>query len=126
MSKRIKFRFQYTFKAKAEFLYNYVSTPYNLAIWFCDDARNEDNKIIFTWNNSEEKAKIQKEIFKKKIEFRWIDRPGNESLSFVIDSDEITGGTVLVVSDFDEEDQVEEARMWWDNAIQKLKRVIGG
>ncbi len=126
MAKRVNYNFEYVFKAKAELLYNYISTPYNLAAWFADDAQINGGVFTFTWEGSGERAKITKQIIKKKIVLKWIDRKGDEFLSFDIESDDVTGGTVLLISDFDDEDQVDEARLMWDSAIQKLKNIIGG
>ncbi len=126
MTKRINYKFEYTFRAKAELLYTYISTPYNLAIWFADDAKINQDVFTFTWDGADERARVIKQILRKKIVFKWIDRPKDEFLCFDIESDDVTGGTVMFISDFDEEDEVDEAKLMWDTAIEKLKRIIGG
>ncbi len=126
MTKRVKYTFEYNFIAKAELLYNYISTPYNLTTWFADDVQINGDTLTFTWNGSSESVKIDKLVMKKKVVYIWTDRDGEENLSFHIESDDVTGGTMLLVSDYDDDDQIEEANMWWDGAIQRLKRVIGG
>lgn len=126
MAKRVNYNFEFTFRAKAELLFTYISTPYNLSTWFVDDAEINGDIYTFTWNKSSERVKLDKFVIKKKVSFLWIDREEEESLTFSIETDEVTGGTQLIVSDYDEEDQIDEARMWWEGAIQNLKRVIGG
>lgn len=126
MAKRRCYKIEYSFKAKAELIYNYLSIPYNLATWFADDVQINQDLMIFTWEGSSERAKITKQILKKKVVFRWIDRPDEEYLTFDIETDEVTGGTVLQISDYDDEDQIQEANLMWDTAIEKLKRTIGG
>ena len=39
--------------------------------------------------------------------------------------DEITKDVSLFITDFAEEDEVEEAKMLWDNQVSDLKQVIG-
>ncbi len=44
---------------------------------------------------------------------------------FRIQVDEITKDVSLMVTDFAEEDEVEEAKMLWENQIDELKHTIG-
>jgi len=44
---------------------------------------------------------------------------------FKIVVDEITKDVSLIVSDFAEEDELEEAKMLWENSIGSLKQVLG-
>src|ERR1035437_9333631 len=101
MSKRISYTLEYTFKAKAEMLYHYFLTPYNLASWFADEVDVNGDTYIFSWDNSVEKARLVKQNFKKRVVFQWTDRKENEFLSFILDTDEITGETDLMITDFD-------------------------
>jgi hypothetical protein len=124
--KRVQYSIEYGFKAKAELLYSYISIPYNLSVWFADKVDVENEVFHFYWKDSVESAKIFKQAFKKKVVFHWVDRKGEEYLTFQIDTDELTINTVLVVTDWDDEDQIEQARMMWDVAIDKLKKLVGG
>ncbi|MEA3496440.1 MAG: START-like domain-containing protein [Bacteroidota bacterium] len=126
MSKRVNYNFEYSFKAKASLIYNYLSKPYNLAVWFADDVIINDNKLVFSWDGVEESVSLDKKKRNTKVVYRWLDREDNETLTFVIETDEVTNGTILLISDYDNEDELEEAKMWWDGVITKLKRVIGG
>ena len=42
-----------------------------------------------------------------------------------IQVDEITKDVSLIVTDFVEEDEVDEAKMLWENQISDLKQVLG-
>ena len=42
-----------------------------------------------------------------------------------IQVDEITKDVSLIVSDFADEDEVEESKMFWENQISNLKQVLG-
>ena len=39
--------------------------------------------------------------------------------------DELTNDVALIITDFAEEDEVEEAKLLWENQIAELKMVIG-
>jgi uncharacterized protein YndB with AHSA1/START domain len=126
MSKRVSYTLEYTFKAKAEMLYYYFLTPYNLASWFADEVNVGGETFTFSWENSVEKARLVKQNFKKRVVFQWIDRKETEFLSFVLDTDEITGETDLIITDFDDENQIESAKQIWNASIENLKRLVGG
>ena len=40
-------------------------------------------------------------------------------------SDEITKDVSLIVTDFAEEDEMEESKMLWTNQISDLKKILG-
>ncbi|MBC8344590.1 MAG: SRPBCC domain-containing protein [Bacteroidetes bacterium] len=126
MAQRVEHRFEFSFMARDELVYTYISTPYNLSSWFADDVTAEGDIFTFTWDNSTEKAKVVKKIFKKKFVFQWIEREAEEFLTFNIMTDEVTGSTLLIIQDFEDEDEYENSFMIWENTIQKLKRIIGG
>ena len=42
-----------------------------------------------------------------------------------IQVDEITKDVSLIVSDFADEDELEESKMFWENQISNLKQVLG-
>ena len=39
--------------------------------------------------------------------------------------DEITKDVSLMITDFAEEDEIDEGKMLWDNQISSLKQVLG-
>jgi len=39
--------------------------------------------------------------------------------------DEVTKGVSLIVTDFSDEDEIEEAKLLWDSNISDLKKVLG-
>ena len=44
---------------------------------------------------------------------------------FKIQVDEITKDVSLIISDFSEEDELEESKMLWENSVATLKKVLG-
>jgi len=82
--------------------------------------------FTFIWDGSEEKAKVLQERPGEKIKFRWLeDGDAKTYLEFRIEVDEITKDVSLIVTDFAEEDEIEESKMFWENQIDELKHTIG-
>ena len=44
---------------------------------------------------------------------------------FKIEMDEITKDVSLIITDFSEEDELEEAKLLWDSLVSDLKQVLG-
>ena len=64
----------------------------------------------------------------ERIKFRWMDDVEDENLYFFelrIVVDEITKDVSLIVTDFAEEDEIDEGKMFWENQIAELKHIIG-
>ena len=64
----------------------------------------------------------------ERIRFQWINGEEDEAdcyFEFKIEVDEITKDVSLIVSDFSEEDELEESKLLWENLISDLKQVLG-
>ena len=84
--------------------------------------------FTFIWDGSEEQAKLLNKKSGERVKFRWLeDEEDNQTYYFEIriQVDEITKDVSLMVTDFAEEDEVDEAKMLWTNQISSLKQVLG-
>ena len=124
MSKRVKYTIEYLINSSPELLYNYLSSPIGLTAWFAENVNLNGDIFTFMWEGSEEKAKLTTKRPNKHIRFDWVERKG-EFVSFDIDKDELTGDVALVITDFEDEEDVEEARMIYDQSIERLHGTIG-
>ena len=62
----------------------------------------------------------------EKIKFKWLDGEDDKTyFEFRIEVDEITKDVSLIVTDFADEDEIEESKMFWENQIDELKHTIG-
>ena len=80
-----------------------------------------------SWD-SEEYAKLLQKKTNEKVRYRWMNDEEDQDdcyFEFKIVVDEITKDVSLIVSDFAEEDELDEAKMLWENAIGSLKQVLG-
>ena len=79
----------------------------------------------FFWDGSGQIAKIVSKKDNKFIRFHWEDEDEETYFEMKIQIDEITNDVALIVTDFSEDDEVEEAKMLWDNQIKDLFQILG-
>ena len=125
-----KFQVEYPINSSKGVLYNCMSTPSGLSEWFCNDVNIKKDVHTFIWDGSEEVARL---VTKKKdeyVKFKWIesDEEDNDGTYFElrIRIDEMTGERAIIVTDFAEEDDIEDARELWVAQLDRLRRVLGG
>ena len=126
MDDKIKFEIEFPIHASPQLLYQYISTPSGLSEWFADNVNSRGEMFTFIWDDSEEEAKLLAKKSGERVKFKW--QNGDEDASYFeirIQVDEITKDVSLMVTDFADEDEVEETKMLWDNQISDLKQVLG-
>lgn len=128
MDDKIKFEVEFPIHASPQLLYQYISTPSGLSEWFADNVNSRGEMYTFIWDGSEEIAKMLSKKSGERIKFRWLaDDEDGESYFFEIkiQVDEITKDVSLVITDYAEDDEVDEAKMLWENQVSSLKQVLG-
>ena len=127
MSEKVKYEMEFPIHASPQLLYQYLSTPSGLSEWFADNVNSRGELFTFIWDGSEEKAKLITKKSGERIKFRWLIDEDDSGYFFEIriEVDDITKDVSLMVTDFAEEDEVEEAKMLWENQISDLKHVLG-
>lgn len=126
MSDKVKYELEFTIQASPQLLYNYISTPSGLSEWFADNVNSRGENFTFIWDDSEESAKLLSKKTNERVKFQW-DEDEDEDYSFEIkiQVDEITKDVSLIITDFSEDDELDENKMLWENTIGNLKQVIG-
>ncbi|MBN1252264.1 MAG: SRPBCC domain-containing protein [Bacteroidales bacterium] len=125
---KIKFQLEFTFNTSPKLLYSRFSTPSGLAEWFADDVRLKSKDFTFFWDGSEQTAKLLMKKSNEYIRFKWEDDDEDDIESyfeFKITTDELTNDVALIITDFAEEDEIEDSKDLWDQQINNLKRAIG-
>ena len=128
MSNKKSFSIEYDFHASKQMLFQYLSTPSGLGEWFADNVNSRGENFIFMWDDSEEKAMMIQKKNNERVRFQWDNdkEDGNDYFfEFKIQVDDITIDVSLIVTDFSEEDELEESKMLWDNLISSLKQILG-
>ena len=59
------------------------------------------------------------------IKLQWLDSSSRTYFEMRILTSEMTDNTVLQITDFSEEDEIEESQDLWRSQIDTLRRVIG-
>ncbi|CAM1371817.1 conserved hypothetical protein [Tenacibaculum litopenaei] len=124
---KVKFELEFPIHASPSMLYQYLATPAGLEEWFADRVNSRGKQITFIWDDAEEEAKIIANKADERIKFKWTESEGDESyFEFKINVDPLTKDVAVLVTDFaDGDDEVEEAKMLWENQIEELKHTIG-
>ncbi len=125
MSDKIKFELEFVIQSSPQMLYQYLSTPSGLSEWFADNVNSRGEIFSFIWDGSEEQAKLIKRKSDEFVRFSWLENEDDSFFEMRIIVDEITKDVSLFISDFTEEDEIEEAKMLWENQVSDLKHVLG-
>jgi uncharacterized protein YndB with AHSA1/START domain len=125
MSDKIKFEIEFVIQSSPQMLYQYLATPSGLSEWFADNVNSRGEKFTFIWDGSEEEAKLLKRKTDEFVRFAWEEADDNSYFEMKIIVDEITKDVSLFITDFAEDDEVEESKMLWTNQVSDLKQVLG-
>ncbi len=124
--KRIPVDLEYIFKASPAILYKFLTTPACLVRWFCDGVDINNDIYTFTWNGSDENAEVVDDIEEERLRFRWEGSPRFEYLEFRMYLSPVTEETVLEITDFTGEKEIDDLKRLWDSQIKKLRQETGG
>ncbi|MFD2550658.1 START-like domain-containing protein [Bizionia sediminis] len=126
MDEKIKFEMEFPIHASPQLLYQYISTPSGLSEWFAENVNSRGELFKFIWDGSEEQANLVSKKSGERIKFRWEADEGKPYFfEMRIQVDEITKDVSIIIVDFAEEDEIDEAKMLWENQISDLKQVLG-
>ncbi len=124
MTSKVKINLEYIINCSPKVLYNRLSTASGLTEWFADDVRVRGKRYTFIWDGTEQTAEMTLHKENRLVRFNWIEDE-DTYFEFKITRDELTGDVSLLITDFAEEDEQDEARDLWDTQISDLKHVLG-
>lgn len=126
MSEKVEFTMEFVVKASPKMLYKFLSTPSGLSEWFADNVNSRGKKFSFFWDGSEEVALLVNKKADKHIRFRWEeDDDPSAFFEFKLETDDLTNDVSLIITDFAEEDEIEESQLLWESQINSLLHAIG-
>lgn len=126
MDDKVKYEMEFPIQVSPSLLYQYISTPSGLSEWYADNVNSRGVDFIFIWEGSEEQAKLLGKKNGERIKFRWDEDEGTDYyFELRIQVDEITKDVSLMVTDFAEEDEIDEGKMLWENMVSSLKHILG-
>jgi uncharacterized protein YndB with AHSA1/START domain len=128
MSDQIKYTLEFPVKASPKMLYQYLTTPSGLSEWFANDVNFRGEKYTFIWDNSEEEAKVLSKKNNVFMRLQWLDDEDEDAdyyFEYRIEIDDLTNDVSLMVTDFAEEDELQESKLLWETQISNLLHAIG-
>ena len=123
---KVKYSLEFPMKSSTRVLYNRLSTAGGLSEWFADDVYVNGKIFTFVWDKSQEDAELIMRKDQKYVRFKWVDDEEDEYyFEFRINVHELTGDTSLIISDFAEEDEIDDAKDLWETQITALRQILG-
>lgn len=124
---RVSFEMEFLFRASPTILYKFLSTPNCLIRWFCDAVDITDDVFTYTWDGAEEIAELIDDIENERLKFKWEEAESDEEfLEFRLKKSPVTGETILEISDWCDDDEVDEQKQLWSTQMEQLRRETGG
>ena len=125
MSEKIKYELEFPIQASPNMLYQYITSASSWSEWFADEVNSRGKVFSFFWDGVEEKADLVSTKNNQFVKFKWLEEDDKYYFEIKIVVDELTKDVSLMVTDFSEEDEVEESKMLWESQIADLKQVLG-
>ncbi|MFN8209963.1 MAG: START-like domain-containing protein [Bacteroidales bacterium] len=125
---RVRFELEYQVKSSPKVIFPRLSTPEGLQEWFADKVNVDGDLFSFYWQQAESKARLSAIKDLRLVRFEWLDREDDEEtgyFEFRINTDDLTGDVAIIITDFAEPEEKDDAIYLWDTQITELKRILG-
>ena len=123
---RVKINIDFLMRASPSLLYRYFTTPGDIMRWFCDGVDVLRGVYTFEWSGEGEEARLTENIENEHVRYDWLDEDrAGEYLEFKITKSGVTNETVLEITDFCDDDEVEEHKVLWAAQIDALRKATG-
>ena len=121
-----KFTLEYDMRSTpVSMLWSYIATANGLKEWFADDAKMDGKEVVLIWNGVEQGLSIVGLRTEKYIRYRWSEDTDKTYFELRIMTSELTGNSVLCVTDFAEPEELQEAKDLWNYQMDTLQRQLG-
>ena len=125
MRKRIDL--EYIFSSSVTILFSRLSSAPGLAEWFSDDVKHDGNIFTFVWDGIGEEAKLVDMKKNSYVRFKWLDADDEEEFfEFSLHVEPLTEEVALIITDFVDTDEEEDAIELWNKQVEMLHRTVGG
>jgi uncharacterized protein YndB with AHSA1/START domain len=125
MTKKVKFTLEYPVRCSPVILYQFLSTASGLQEWFADGVDEKEGLFSFTWNGATEEAELVESEENKRVRYQWTEADDSEFFEFGIDKSEVTGQTILVITDFADKKDVKDQSRLWESQVKDLFHRLG-
>lgn len=124
MSDKVPFTVERTFRASPTILFKFLTTPSGLVQWFADHVDRNGDIFSFFWNGVEERASVASYDEDEYLKLQWAD--SDSYIEYRIEKSEVTGETILFVTDFAEADELDDQQQLWESQLDDLAKCMGG
>ncbi len=114
------------FRASPAILYKFLTTPSCLVRWFCDEVDINSDVFTFSWDGYEENAELVDDFEEERLRFVWEDAEEGEYLEFRMSKSPVTNETILEITDWADEGEVEDQKQLWESQLKQLRLETGG
>ena len=128
MAEMEKYEMEFLLRTSLKSLDTMISTPSGLSEWFADDVNIKDDVYSFFWDGSSEDARLLSKKANARVKWRWIEaeEDGEDTfIEFRYEVDPMTKSVILLVTDFAEDDELDESQRLWEKQIGTLKQKPG-
>jgi len=121
-----KIELEFPIKSSVKILFQCLSTSSGLSEWFADDVTIKKDYSKFVWDGQEEEGKVIAKKADQFIRFQLEEYEGTDYyFEFAIKTDALTGDVALIITDFADEDEVEEQTLLWESQVGELRHILG-
>ena len=114
------------FSSSVRVLFSRISTTGGLSEWLSDDVFQKGNQSIIIWNGSGHPATLVELKSNAVVRFHWDDaEEEDEYFEFNIHVEPLTGDVALIITDFADEDEVNDTIELWNKQMDILHRNLG-
>ena len=128
MAGKSKLQLEYIINCSPKVFFNRLSTASGLTEWFADDVRVKGNLFTFVWGETDQIAEKKLHKENKMVRYEWLDNDLDKDenyFEFHVTQDELTNDVSPIITDFAEEDEIDETTDLWNTQITKLKQLLG-
>ena len=98
-----------------------------MAEWFSDDVKHDGNIFTFVWDGIGEEAELVDMKKNSYVRFKWLDADDEEEFfEFSLHVEPLTEEVALIITDFVDADEEEDAIELWNKQVEMLHRTVGG
>ena len=95
--------------------------------WFCDEVDVTGTEFVFVWSGAAEVAELIDDEEPNLLRFKWEDADDeDEYLEFQIEKSPVSNETIITVTDFADEDEVDDDKALWKTQLTRMKEEMGG
>ena len=120
-----QYELEFHLNTSPKVLYPRLSTADGLNEWFADYVKVEDGIYTFRWHSEERFAKLLSAKDLKSVRYHWLDEDDESFFEIRLETTELTDDLALKITDFAEDDELEESKDLWNAQVTDLKRVLG-